>query len=549
MDRSLEKARSLSSVESSRRTLLKGAAIAGAAGFAGVGVFGGVRSAVAQDATPVAGGNFVTLGHQEVASLSPDDDGPSVQLAVIGQIHNALVQLDENLQPQPVLAAAMPEVSADGLTYTFTLVEGVKFHDGADFTSEDVKYTYEYYGNPENAAITANAFVLIESVEAPDPLTVVVTLSQPNAAFIAKVATRWIVPAAYHAETGEDAYKAAPVGTGAFKLREWRAAEYTLLEAFEDHFRGRPNFDTFRLNVVPEPSVRTIALETGEADSSVWTLITEDDLRLTESGQFTSYVTSSFAVNHFPLNNEHPILSDKRVRQAMMHAIDRQAIIDEIFSGAATLATSNLSPGMGDFYTSEVTEYPYDDARAAALLDEAGWALGADGIREKDGEKLSIVCTVITGDQARRPEAELVQAYLAAVGIDMQIEEAPVATILDGLRAGDIDMALFNWTYGGDEADPDASSVLASDAANNFSQFKNERVDELLTTGLSELDPAKRAAIYQEIQQIVAEEVPFLYIMYLDWFTHFNPRIKGLPEEILSGDNLYFKANEWWIEE
>jgi peptide/nickel transport system substrate-binding protein len=303
------------------------------------------------------------------------------------------------------------------------------------------------------------------------------------------------------------------------------------------------------MNIVPEPSVRAIALETGDADSSVWALVTEDALRLTETGQFTTFITSSLALNHFPLNNQHTALSDKRVRQAFMHAIDRQAVIDDIFSGAATLATANLSPAMGDFYTADVAEYPYDPERAAALLDEAGWVLGDSGMREKDGEPLSFVITVITGDQARRPEAEVVQSYLLELGVDVQIEEAPVATILEQMPTGDMDASLFNWTYGGDGGDPDASTVLASDAVNNFSQFQNERVDELLTQGLVELDPAERAAIYHEIQQIVAEEVPFLYMMFWDWFTHFNPRVKGLPESAQEASMIYATAYQWWIEE
>lgn len=549
MYRSDQLARLLGGMERDRRSLLKGAAAAGAAGFTGIGLSRGAGTVAAQDATPIAGGELVLVGHQEIASLSPDDAGPTVHWVMVTQIHNALVELDENFEPQPVLATALPEVAEDGLTYTFALHEGVMFHDGTEFTSADVKYTYEWYMNPDNAAVSANDFALVESVEAPDPYTVIVNMAEPNAAFMSQVADTFIVPAAYHGEIGEDAYKGAPIGTGPFKLREWRAAEFTVVEAFDDHFRGRPHLDTVRMNIVPEASVRTIALETGDADSSVWPLVTEDELRLSESGQFTTIVTSSLAVNHFPLNTTHPALSDKRVRQALMFAIDRQAVIDDIFSGAATLATSNLSPAMGDFYTADVPEYPYDPERAAALLDGAGWVLGDDGVRAKDGEPLSFVITVITGDQARRPEAEVVQSYLLELGIDVQIEEAPVATILEQMPAGEMDASLFNWTYGGDGGDPDASTVLASDAPNNFPQFRNERVDELLTLGLTETDPAARAGIYHEIQQIVADEVPILFMMYWDLFNHFNLRIKGLPESALTADPIYAKAYTFWIDE
>jgi peptide/nickel transport system substrate-binding protein len=502
-----------------------------------------------QDGEPRQGGTLVLMGHQEIASLSPDDAGPTVHFVMVTQIHNGLVEFDQNYELQPVLAEALPEVSEDGLTYTFKLRSGVKFHDGTEFTSEDVKYTYEWYMNPANAAINANYFIGVESVEAPDLNTVVVTLKAPNAAFYGQVADTFIVPAKYHAEIGEDAYKAAPIGTGAFKLKEWNAAEYTLVEAFAEHFRGRPHLDAIRMNIVPEPSVRAIGLETGEADSSVWPLLTEDNQRLAEdTAQFTAFVMPDLALNHFPLNNNNPKLADKRVRQAMLHAIDRQAIVDDVFRGAATLAVANLSPALADYYNPDVKQYPFDPARAAELLDEAGWTLNGD-VREKDGERLSFVCTTITGDQARRPEAEIVQQFLADVGIEMQIEEAPVATILEQLRAGEMDASLFNWTYGGDDADPDASVSLKSDGTNNFSHFANDRVDELLELGLRETDPAKRQEYYKEIQEIVAEEVPFLFMMHWDWYNLFRNRVKGLPESARDGGLLYAKAYQFWVEE
>ena len=536
-----------------RRQFLKRTAATGLAAPALTGLAGSSRSAAAalrQDAgEPTQGGTMVVLGHQEVASLSPDDDGPTVHFVVVTQIHNALLEVDENFEFQPVLAMEMPEISEDGLTYTFKLHEGVLFHDGEEFTAEDVKYTYEWYMNPDNAAVKGNDFASVESVEAPDDYTVVVNLAETNAAFFPQVASTFIVPAHYHGEVGEDAYKGAPIGTGAFKLKEWRAAEFTEVEAFEDHFRGRPNIDIFRLNVVPEASVRTIALETGDADSSAWPLVAEDDLALADSGEFTTFITSNVAVNHFPLNNTHPVLSDKSVRQAMLTAIDRQTVIDDIFSGAAEPATANLSPALDFYYTDDVPLYEYDPERAAEILDEAGWTMGDDNVREKDGEPLTFTCTVITGDQARRPEAEVVQQYLAEVGIDMQIEEAPVATILEQMRSGEMDAALFNWTYGGDDGDPDASVTLLSDGTNNFSQFTNDRVDELIVQGRQEPDPELRQPIYQEIQQIVAEEVPFLYMMFWDGFNHFSNRIKGLPESALTADPIYSKAYQFWIDE
>ncbi|MCL6552577.1 MAG: hypothetical protein K6W08_05595 [Firmicutes bacterium] len=529
-----------------RRAFLRQAALLGAATAAPVLIRRPVLVTAAPG--PRRGGTVRVTGHHEISSLSPDDDGPSVHRAIITQIHNALLEVNEHFVLEKVLAENYL-VSNDGLTYTFKLRRGVRFHDGREFTAEDVKYTYEFYGNPANGTVKAPLYASIDRITTPDKYTVVVRLKEPNAAFLRRVATQFIVPAHYHSRIGERAYKGAPIGTGAFRLKEWRPAEYTVVEAFDQHFRGRPHIDQFREDIVPEASVRAIALRTGQADSAVWPLLAEDNLRFAADPNYTVFKTASLAVNHFPLNNDHPVLSDKRVRQAMMYAIDRQRLIDDVFKGTAVLATSNLAPSLQPWYNPNVKQYPYDPARARALLEEAGWRLGPGGVRTKDGRRASFTCVTITGDRARRPEAEVVQQDLAAVGIEMRLVERPVATILAQLPKGEMDASLFNWTYGGTGGEPDASDTLRSDAARNFSRFKNPRVDELLAAGLRATTTSQRRKIYHEIQAIVAEEVPFLFIMYWDWYNIFSKRIKGLPTTALQGDSaLYRLAYRWWIE-
>jgi peptide/nickel transport system substrate-binding protein len=540
-----------------RRELLKAAAAGGISApvLAAMLARGGTTSVSAAPAAkqgePVKGGTLVLLGHQEISSLHPDDmwNGPSIHWVMAVQMYNSLLEQDENFVFQPGLAEALPEISEDGLTYTFKLRSGVKFHNGEELTSADVKFSMDWYMDPANAAINAGYFANVESIEAPDATTIVIKNKTPNAAFFGQVADCFIFPAKYYQEVGRDGFTAAPIGTGPFKLKTWEAASYTEVERFDEHFKGAPNFDSVRLNVVPEDAQRTIGLETGEADSSVWLLIPEDNVRLAEDDNFITFITSSLAVNHFPLNHENPVLGDKSVRQGMLYAMDRQTIVDTIFQGTGTVATANLSPALGQYYTTEgVTQYPYDPAQAAAALEAGGWVLNGD-VREKDGQKLSFTCTTITGNTARRNEAELVQQYFAEVGIEMNLEEAPVATILAQMKAGAMDASLFNWTYGGDDGDPDATGALISTAANNFSHYSNPRVDELTQMGLQEPDPEKRAPIYAEIQQIVSEDVPFLYVMFPNWYNHFNKRVKGLPESALTSDNIYMKAYTWWKEE
>lgn len=497
---------------------------------------------------PVQGGMLIGLGHHEVASLSPDDWGPSVHFFVVGMIHDRLLRLDPFFVLQPSLCESF-EVSDDGLTYNFKIREGLTFHEGEPFTAADVKYTFDFRRDPANAAVIANNFAAVGSTEATDDYNLVVTLTQPNAAFLTLAGQSGIVSESYHSEIGEDAYKAAPNGLGPFKLVEWRAAEYTELEAFEDYWAGRPHLDGVRENIVPEASVRAIALETGEADTSVWALVTEDNVAFRDNPDFTTFVTSSLAVNHFPMNNKHPVISDKSVRQAMMFAIDRDDIVDNLWQGTAVKATANISPAIDFYYEPDVKQYDYSPETAEQLLDEAGWVMGGDGVREKDGQRCGFTCVVIAGDQARKPEAELAQQYLAVVGIEMLIEEAPLASIQEGQRAGTVDMSLYNWTYGGGSGEPDGSTTLKSGQRNNWSLWENARVDELSDMGLAETDPEARKEIYSEIQQIVAEEVPFLFIQYWDWFTIFNPRVKGLPEEPLAADAIYQEAFKFWIEE
>jgi peptide/nickel transport system substrate-binding protein len=466
----------------------------------------------------------------------------------VANIHNGMLELDPWFALQPVLAESF-DVSDDGLEYTFVLRQGVSFHDGEEFTAEDVRYTFDYYRDPDKGTVTAQNFVGIESVEAPDDYTLLVHMAEPNAAFLSRAGQAMIVPAHYHGDVGEDAYKSAAIGTGAFKVKEWRAADYTELEAFEDHFRGRPFLDIFRQDIVPEPSVRAIALDTGEADSSVWALLSEDNIRFLEDSNYTTFVTSALHMNHFPINNEKPYFAEKEVRQAHMYAMDRDELIDGIWLGLAVKATSNLSPALDFYYEPDVKQYPYDPEMAIKLLDEAGWVIGDDGVREKEGQRLSWTCTMITGDVARRAIVEVCQQHFAAVGIEMMIEEAPLATIREGFLQGTIDASHYNSTYGGSSGEPDASVALKSGERSNQSRFSNARVDELCDQGLEETDPDRRREIYSEIQQIVAEEVPFLYIMHWDWFNIFSNRIKGIPEDALTGTEIYRQVHTFWIDE
>lgn len=499
---------------------------------------------------PVQGGTLRLTGHQEVSGMGPQNLGASVEQVVVYAIHNALVQGDELLVTTPVLAESY-EVAEDGLTYTFNLVQGVKFHNDADFTSADVVYTYDFYRNPDNGTTNVNSFLGIGSVEAPDDYTVIVNMDSVNAASLVSWGEVPIVQSTYHAEVGEDVYPTAPIGTGPFKLVNWVPAEVVELEAFEDHFRGRANIDFIRQEVVPDASVRAIALETGDSDACLWPLLVEDSKRLAEDpDNFTVLVSSTGGIKHIPLNNKVPALAEKEVRQALLTALDRQRIIDELWNGAAKIAHTHYSPKFAFFSKSDdpsTKRYDYDPEAAIALLEGAGWVPGADGVREKDGVRLSFTCTTVTGDTARRPIAELSQQMLAEVGVEMLLAESPVSAILEALPKGEMEASLFNWTYGA--VDPDPADTLRTGGSTNFNNYSNARVDELIEAGLQTVIPEERQAIYFEMQDIIVEEVPLLYLQWDDWYNVFSSRVKGLPDKVEDGFTLFFTGmHTWWLD-
>jgi len=506
--------------------------------FSAAGVYVGANSlAWAQGAS---GGTLVWMGHQEVAGLGPNDIGPDVQASMIFNVLNPLIHVNHLAETEMILAREV-ELSPDGLAYTFRLHEGVRFHDGSEFTAEDVKYTYETYAQAGNTV--ASRFIGMREVEVVDRYTAVVHMDSINAAFLRQAGEVPIVPMAYHETVGVDGFRTAPIGTGAFTVQSWRPAESTTLAAFAGHFRGAPKIDFLRLDVVPEGSVRTIALITGDADATVWPLTAEDNIDFMNDPNFRVVLTNANSPRFIPLNTKLPQLSDKRVRQAMMFALDRQRIIDDLEAGFGTVATSHLAPH-NPFYTADVPQYPFDPERARALLDEAGWTVGSDGIRVKDGMRLSFTCTTISGDQARRPMAELAQIFLRDVGVDMQLAEAPVASILQGLREGTLEASLFNWTMGS-TVDPSPTSTLLSGGGDNFFQYSNPEMDALIQEGLGIADPAARMPVYARTQQLYADEVPALTLHFGQWVLVFSNSMGGLPDEISVGTPLFYRGNEY----
>ena len=506
---------------------------------AGVGVYVGAHGLQAW-AQGAQGGRLTWLVHHEVAGLSPDHATPTIQYAIIHNVLSPLVYVNHVAETELVLARSV-ELAEDGLAYTFRLHEGARFHDGSEVTAEDVKYTFEFYAQPGN--VIAARFDGMREVEVVDRYTARVHMDRINAAFLRQGCETGIVPAAYHSSVGQEAFAAAPIGAGAFRVAEWRPAEYTEIVAFPDHFRGPPNVDAIRFEVVPEASVRFIAMLTGDAQGSVWGLAVDDALELEADPRFYGYRIPSNSARQIFLNTTKPELSDRRVRQAMMFALDRERIRDDLERGLGIIASSHLAEH-NPFFNPNVPQYPFDPERARSLLDEAGWSPGSDGIRTKDGMRLSFTCTTLSGDQTRRPMAELAQIFLRDVGVEMLLAEAPLVTIQTGLLEGTMDASLFNWTHG-TLVDPNPRATLHSTGGNNYMRYRSEEMDRLIDEGVSYADPDLRRPIYDRTQELFAEDVPALLLHYNQSVMPFSREQGNMPEEATNSDPVWARGNEY----
>ena len=481
-----------------------------------------------QKIEPVYGGTF---------SMAVSDDPPLwpvkgglFNLIPNKLIYDTLVKYDsEDLSLVGGLAESW-EVTPDGLVWTFHLRDGVKWHDGVPFTAEDVKFTFSVWMNPDIPYYLSGNVQGLNRVEVVDELTVKVYADQPIASFPALLAYNMnILPMHilkdYSAQelANPNEFLRNPIGTGAFKFDSKQTGSYVRVVANEDYWGGKPYLDAVVFKVIPDIDTQLAQVQAGDLDFVVIEpyqmapLQNIKHLKISEAPQ----------VNHFyiDLNHTMPIFQDKAVRQALTYALDRQAIIDNILMGTADLATGPISPLLQWAYATDVKQYPHDPAKANALLDEAGWLPGPDGIRRKGDLKLSFTVEV-DPHPVRQQIALVAQQAWQAIGCAVELELYEYNVIISRSRS---ENPVFhtnpNWLV--TPADPDVSSYYLTGSGGNTSKWSNASVDELLMKGKASVDQEERAAIYKEIQMIIAEEAPIIYLYYPKEIRVFNQKVQG----------------------
>lgn len=385
------------------------------------------------------------------------------------------------------------DVTDDGLVYTFKIRDDVKFHDGTQMTAEDVAFSIN---RTIEKGWAADMVAAIESVEATDDYTVVLTLSRPFGGMIGSLASPYfsIMSKAYLEENGDDIVERKPMGTGAYKFVEWVSGDHITLEANEDYFKGAPSIKTVTFKPITDKNTGLIALQAGEADAFL-NVNYSDIPAVEEDESLAFYSTDLAAVLSLNMNIENEILSDVRVRQAVNYAINRDNIIQGALEGQGTAANSPVPPTC-DGYSEDVKGYEYDPDKARELLKEAGY---------EDGLSLTIK---IKEDSKNQKVAQVIQSDLKAVGIDVKIQilEAGAYTT-DVYSNGDYEMTISAWCA----MFTDAYSLLYSQfhkdcygGTGNITHVTSDELSSMLDSAAQAGEDEKTAA-YTEVAQSIMD--------------------------------------------
>jgi peptide/nickel transport system substrate-binding protein len=436
-------------------------------------------------------------------------------------LFNGLVYIDKTYTPQPDLAESWE--NPDDKTWVFKLRKGVKFHNGQELTAEDVKYTYESILNKEFAAPMAAFYAPIQSIEVVDDYTIKFTLDSVYGPFLSYM-DMGIVPKS-EAEAQGETFGNNPVGTGPFKFVSWQRGDTIQLEAFDEHFNGRPKVDQVVIKIVPDNTTRAVALESGDLDFIQSPLSPQDVTRLESESGFKVERVAAAGYTYINLNTSDPILSDVRVRQALAHLVNRPQILETIFKGIGQIANSPIPPGMWA-YTGDIEGYDYDPQKAAELLDEAGWKLGPDGIRMKDGQPLKLTIRTHSEDPDRRQIVEVLQAEFSQAGIQADTNVVEWPSYFADIQNSNFQVGVIGWL---NLTNPDRAMFrpFTIDGPANYGKYHNEQVDQLIRDARATLDQEKAKELYQEASRIIVEEVPYIFLQYQEYIAAYTGDLSG----------------------
>ncbi|MDD5092462.1 MAG: ABC transporter substrate-binding protein [Candidatus Wallbacteria bacterium] len=461
-------------------------------------------------------------------------------------IFNGLIGFDSNHKVIGDLAESW-DISKDDLEVIFHLRQGVKWHDGTDFTASDVRFTYQKIMDPATMSKKLYNFVPVETIEVLDRSSIRVKYRFRFADRL-KIWDVCIVPEHLY-DNRDFSFSDHPVGTGPFRFIDWKPHEQILLEANPDFFKGRPFISRFLFKYIPDFTVAFQALRNSEldmmflnADQYVKQADPEQFLKLYDIIRYTSYMTV------LGYNMQKPVFKDRRVRLAVASAIDRESIVRDTFGGYGYVPARPFSP-LYRKYDNEIRPLPFHSEYSRLLLKDAGWAdTDGDGILERDGEKLRFQAIVVHGNDKRLLAAEQVKAYLAEVGIDMQLEFLELGAFMRRIYMKDFDALLTGMIM---EDDPylylhssQITDLSKGRMGMNLSSFSDPRMDDLLDRARQTVNEKERNSILSDFHMLFNDEQPATVLYVDETILAVSRRIRNIS---VASDGVFRELEKWYV--
>jgi peptide/nickel transport system substrate-binding protein len=490
----------------------------------------------------------ITIGFlADAKRLLPLLASDSASGEISGLIYNGLTKYDKNIKITGDLAESW-DISSDVLKITFHLRKGVKWHDGVEFTAEDVLFTYKTVIDPKVPTPYSSNYGPVEKVEALDKYTLRVTYKEPYAPALES----WgmgIIPK--HILEGKDItneyYNRNLLGIGPYKLKEWVTGQKIVLEAFDDYFEGKPKVDKYIARVISDTATMFLELKFGGID---FMGLTPPQFKLQAGSNFFNkyfqkFRYPAFGYTYLGYNLLDAKFSDKRIRQAITHSINKKDIIDGVLLGYGSPCTGPFPPESWA-YNSDVKDIEFNPEKARMLFAQAGWKMGENGLLEKDGISFSFTVLVNQGNEARLKTAQIIKENLKKVGVDVNIKvlewQAMLHEFIDKKK---FEAVIMGWAL---SRDPDAYDIWHSSKTKegefNFISYKNDEVDRLLLEGRRTFDIEKRKRIYHRIHEILAEDQPYTFLYVPDALPVLHKRFKGVEKAPLG---IWYDFIHWYV--
>src|SRR6266851_4254413 len=492
---------------------------------------------------PVKGGKLIEGTISDISTFNTLNSGDVNSTQMITLTHEGLLSLSAKGDNVPTLASGLPQISSDSLTFTFKLRSNLQWSDGQPLTADDVAFTYNLIFSPDTkdfiSRYRANLEGYVKSVTATDPKTVVFQFNKVLANFVDTHCRYGILPKHVLGDVAPKAlnthsYFTGPtLASGVFKFVKWDKGQQVVLARNDGYWAGKSYLDQYIYKVVSDAVVLAQQLKTGELDVGNPDPSQFDNVKTASNLTTLAFPRPSWDYYQFQLGagtKGGTLFGDKNVRKALHSALDRVAIAKAAYFGQATPADSVEPPTTWAFNPNVSPKYPYDKAKAEQLLDAAGWAKGSDGVRAKNGVKMSFELNTNSGNNVRQTLIQIMQQQWHDIGVEASPRPIAFQTLVNAIRnTHAFDVLLIGIAFG--DTDPDQTTLWTSSGIGsgglNGMQYKNPQVDQLMADALKTTDRSKRKPIYSQIQDILADELPAAILTVPNSLWGINNRVKN----------------------